>query len=215
MSFILTLVLGIEYGLASSFGLAIFLTVFLSAFPSHAELSLLPGTKTESGSSTILNFVDKKKHPTATCPEHILIWRLEENLYYANSGFFKEKIKQLVVKKLSQPKTSQLDETSINEDASPILQSNDSSSTQLSFFILDTTSVNWIDVDGVHALQEIKRYLEHQSIKLLIASLSSSAFRTLTSSGFIDSVGEKSIFSSLHDAVSFASKIEEVEDEDL
>lgn len=83
---IVTLLLGVEAGLACGVLVSIALHLYRTSRPHIAELGLLPGTE---------HFRNVKRHAVITVPE-ILSLRPDESLYFANAGFLEERIWELV-----------------------------------------------------------------------------------------------------------------------
>lgn len=78
----ITLLLGVEVGIASGVILSILLRLSHSSEPHIAEIGLIEGTE---------HFRNVQRHTVKTFP-HLLSLRLDESIFFANSAFLEEKI---------------------------------------------------------------------------------------------------------------------------
>lgn len=82
----ITLLLGVEIGVASGVILSILLRLSHSSEPHIAEVGLIEGTE---------HFRNVQRHTVKTFP-HLLSLRLDESIFFANSAFLEEKIMSTV-----------------------------------------------------------------------------------------------------------------------
>ncbi|MGI0115862.1 SulP family inorganic anion transporter [Zooshikella sp. RANM57] len=83
---IITLFLGVEYGVLSGVAISISLHLFKTARPHIAVVGEIPGTE---------HFRNIQRHNVITYP-HIISIRVDESLYFANTSFLEDKIYSLV-----------------------------------------------------------------------------------------------------------------------
>ena len=105
--------------------------------------------------------------------EDILIMRFDARLYFANVNFFKETIEAEVERR----------------------------KTDLKLFILDANSINRVDSSGVHALEEIKDYLDNLNIEFYMSSVKGPLRDILQKSHFDEKLGKDKFFMHIQTAV--------------
>lgn len=86
LTFLATLIIGIEEGILVGVALSIGLVVYQSAYPHLAVLGQIPGT-------TYYRNIHRFQH--AETKEGVLVLRVDSPLFFGNSDFFKEKVAQL------------------------------------------------------------------------------------------------------------------------
>lgn len=84
---VLTLVLGVEVGVASGVGISILLHLYKTSRPHVAEIGLVPGTQ---------HFRNINRHTVQTDPT-ILSLRVDESLYFVNARFLEDMVQARVV----------------------------------------------------------------------------------------------------------------------
>jgi len=89
-TFLATLVLGIQIGILIGVALSLALMIYHSAYPHIAVLGRIPGT---------YHFRNIKRFPEAIQQEEVLVMRFDAQLYFANAGYFREKVKELAANK--------------------------------------------------------------------------------------------------------------------
>jgi SulP family sulfate permease len=113
LTFVITLVLGIEEGVIAGVLISLLAVLYRSAKPHVAVLGQLPGT-------TVYRNLDRFQQ--AESREDILIVRFDDQLYFSNAGAFKDRIKALVRERQSFLKLVILDSSSIHDiDSSGLL----------------------------------------------------------------------------------------------
>ena len=83
---VLTLLLGVEVGVASGVGISILLYLYKTSRPHVAEVGLVPGTQ---------HFRNIHRHEVETDPS-ILTLRVDESLYFVNARFLEEMVQSRV-----------------------------------------------------------------------------------------------------------------------
>lgn len=104
-TFIATLTLGIEQGIAIGILLSLAFVVYKSTYPHIAQLGRLPGTNEYRN---IVRFQE------ATESEDILIIRFDAQMFFANTAYFKEKLQKMEAAKGEKLKVVILVGTAIN-----------------------------------------------------------------------------------------------------
>ena len=82
----LTLIMGVEVGVASRVGISILLHLYKTSRPHVAEVGLVSGTQ---------HFRNVKRHAVETNP-HILTLRVDESLYFVNARFLEDLVQSRV-----------------------------------------------------------------------------------------------------------------------
>ncbi len=113
VTFVATLVLGIEYGVLMGVILSIMTVLYRSSRPHVVVLGKIPGTT---------HFRNIERFEDAQQPENVLIMRFDDQLYFANATFFKDTVKQLVLETNRNLKYFYLDARSIHDIDSSGLQ---------------------------------------------------------------------------------------------
>lgn len=170
-TFVATLALGIEEGILFGVILSLIMVVFRAAYPHMAKL----GEVDESG---IYRNLDR--FPQAKVPDGALIVRLDAQLFFANSNFFKEKI-----------------ENWIADCGYPVHA-----------LIVDASAINQIDSTALHALHDLHIDLTKQNIKIYFSGVKGPVRDKFQRSGLFDFVGRDHFFADLKQAVSCFRKEE-------
>ncbi len=105
--------------------------------------------------------------------EGTLIVRFDDQLYFANAVYFQDGVQQFV------------------EDNTEPLQ----------LFILEASNMHSIDSTGIHALEDVYKYLQKQNIKFYISGMVGPVRDTITKAGLINTLGEKTLFLNIHQAL--------------
>ena len=105
VTFVSTLLLGIELGIALGVGLSLAAVIYQTTRPHMAELGRIPGR-------SFYKNIDR--FPELEVRDDILIVRFDARLYFANSPYFKEKMEDLIDSKGDKLRLVVLDADSIN-----------------------------------------------------------------------------------------------------
>lgn len=151
---------GILVGVALSLGLFVYRTMR----PRFAELA-----RFRDGTMR-----DITVHDLIPC-ESISILRFDMSLYFANAGYFENKVLATVA-------------------ANP----------QLKFIIIDASAINQMDATGEEVLHHLVERLRSSNIELLIARMKREFVQTLTRTGLIDYMGDNTLFSRVQHAIDYA-----------
>jgi SulP family sulfate permease len=104
-TFLATLLLGIEFGIATGVGLSLIILIFRTSRPYVAVLGKVPNS----------NFYkNKERFEEVLIDDDILVFRFDAQLFYANASYFRDRLEQMMDKKGTALKLIVLDAESIN-----------------------------------------------------------------------------------------------------
>lgn len=170
ITFFSTLLVGIEEGILIGIVASLAWFIYKSTKPHFAVLGRLPGTSI---------YRNLSRFPEAETEEHLLILRIDSQLYFGNAQFLKEMIKHQV----------------------------NSQHHDVKFVILDATGVNQLDSSANSALKEIYDELSQNNIELLFSNVKGPVRDILERSEFAKNTGEHRFFLELHESVMYAKKM--------
>jgi SulP family sulfate permease len=105
VTFLATLLLGIEIGIITGVGLSLIILIFRTSRPYVAVLGKVPNS----------NFYkNKERFEEVLIDDDILVLRFDAQLFYANASYFRDKLEQMMDKKGNTLKLIVLDAESIN-----------------------------------------------------------------------------------------------------
>lgn len=142
-----TLLLGVETGIACGILASIALHLYRTSRPHIAEVGLLPGTE---------HFRNVKRYKVITVPE-ILSLRLDESLFFANTGFLEDRIRQSVYER----------------DC-------------IAHVVLLCSAVNEVDFSALEMLEDINHQLADQGVRLHLSEVKGPVMDSLQHTGFLD-----------------------------
>lgn len=163
-TFLVTLIFGIEEGVEVGVVLSILNIFYRASRPHIAVLGIMPG---KTYYRNIDRFDSIQSEPEA------LIVRFDNQLFFANASYFKDKIRELVL-----------------EENRP-----------LKCFFLDAKSIIDIDSSGLTALRDIHRFLRKSGIDFYVCGAIGPIRDRLTKSGFTEEIGADRWFLSLHEGI--------------
>lgn len=166
ITFIGTLFLGIDKGILIGVLISFVFIQYYSSRPHIAELVNIPNT---------VYFRNIKRFPHATQDKDYLIIRFDNQLYFANSNFFKEQILEILSTRISNPKS----------------------------LILHTANMHNIDTTGLQSLRDLQNHLVKQEINLLITASIGPVRDMMQRSGFMDELGKDHFFMNITDAITY------------
>lgn len=105
VTFISTLSLGIETGIAIGVILSLVIVIYNSTKPHSAELGRLEQTE---------NYRNLDRYPEAVKREDVIVFRYDSPLYFASSNYFLDRVQELVQTRNTTPKLFILDAASVN-----------------------------------------------------------------------------------------------------
>lgn len=162
VTFLAVLAVGVETGILVGVGVAIGLFVWRSSKPHVAVVGRL-------NSSEIYRNV--LRHPVQTWP-HVVIMRMDENLYFANTKYLEDTVLNLVAE-----------------------------CEQIEYFVLVGTAVNVIDASALETLESLFYQLKDAGVAFHLAAIKGPVMDKLLDIGFVDHIGEEHIHLTTHDAM--------------
>lgn len=168
VTFVATLGLGIEQGILVGVAASLIVVIHRSSRPHVAIEGRLPG------SSTYRNIA---RNPQAETRDGIVVFRMDDSLYFANVTYFKESIEAL-------------DE---QDDA-------------LGAVILNAFPINRIDSTAVHALKDLVEDLQRRGIELFVSGMKGPVRDVLEKVGLVEQIGRERFFLEVHEAVAAAER---------
>lgn len=168
-TFITTLVFGIEEGVIAGVILSIVNVLHRSSAPHIAILGIVPG-------KTYYRNIDRFE--SAKQENNALIVRFDNQLFFANASFFKDRVKDLV-----------------NEEKRP-----------LKAFILDAKSIHHMDSTGMSVLRDIHKFLKRRDIEFFVCGAIGPVRDILERENFIEELGENRWFLSLREGIEYFKK---------
>ncbi|RDX82826.1 Sulfate transporter 4.1, chloroplastic [Mucuna pruriens] len=168
-----TLFLGIEIGVLVGVGVSLAFVIHESANPHIAVLGRLPGT-------TVYRNV--KQYPEAYSYNGIVIVRVDAPIYFANTSYIKDRLREYEV------------DVDSSKSRGPEVE-------RIYFVILEMAPVTYIDSTAVQALKELHQEYKLRDIQIAISNPSPEVLLTLSKSGLVELIGKQWYFVRVHDAV--------------
>jgi SulP family sulfate permease len=168
LTFVATLTLGIEQGILVGVIVSLIVVIYESSTPHTALMGRLPDTET---------YRNLKRNPDAMTRSHVVIVRMDANLYFANVSTFQDLILDL----------------DVNDPA-------------LRAIVVDMYPVNQIDSTATHTLQEIIETCRRNGVQLYLAGVKGPVKDVLDAAGLSEELGEERFFLEVHDAVETAER---------
>jgi len=166
LTLIITATVGIKEGIIAGVLLSLGMLIFKSTKPHIAILGKVPGT----------NFYrNRKRFKEVEIHEEILIVRFDAQLHFANTSYFKDKLKEFSIYK----------------------------GENLKFLIIDGESLNSLDSSAIYALNEIHRYFNNKNVQIAFTGLKGPVRDIVGRSGLVQKVGEDHFFMSIQEAVDY------------
>uniref|UniRef100_A0A8C3ANX6 Solute carrier family 26 member 6 n=1 Tax=Cyclopterus lumpus TaxID=8103 RepID=A0A8C3ANX6_CYCLU len=213
VTFILTLLLNPDLGLAAAIGFSMLTVIFRTQLPQYSILGQVPDTDIYRP----LEDYDQVKQVPG-----ILIFRSSATLYFANAEMYQEALgeksgiditnilsakKKLEVKrtrheKKNAKKAAKRKAVDMVRTTGDTITVNDPDPSLPRAIILDLSPVNFLDTVGVKALRSIQRDYGDICIEVLLAGCLTGVVDNLQTGGFFnDKVTKSCLFSTVHDAV--------------
>ncbi|KAK1413917.1 hypothetical protein QVD17_29654 [Tagetes erecta] len=163
--------ISMDVGLMLSVGLALVRALLYVARPASSKLGNIPDTSL---------YRDVEQYPGAINIPKTLVLQLGSPIYFANSGYIRERILRWVRDEKANKETDGDD---------------------VEYVLLDLGGVTSIDITGVETLIEIRRSLEAQEVKVVIVNPRLEVMEKLIVTNFVDKIGKDRIFLSIKDAI--------------
>jgi SulP family sulfate permease len=155
---------GVLEALVVAVGLSIVDTVRRSARPYDAVLGWVPKLE---------GYRDVSLHPSAEVTPGVVVYRLDDRLFFANAGYVKGRVREAI-------------------RAAP---------TETSWLVFDAEAVNHVDSTGIEALAELARDLRGEGVTLVVARLRSRMRSDFEVAGAVDEIGREHFYPSVRLAV--------------
>ena len=166
LTFVATLTLGIEQGILVGVIVSLIVVIYESSTPHTALMGRLPDTET---------YRNLRRNPDAMTRSHVVVVRMDADLYFANVSTFQDLILDL----------------DIND---PALQA----------IVVDMYPVNQIDSTATHTLQKIVDTCRRNGVRLYLAGVKGPVKDVLDAAGLSQELGADRFFLEVHDAVEAA-----------
>ncbi|CAI9114091.1 OLC1v1014727C1 [Oldenlandia corymbosa var. corymbosa] len=171
-SFLGVLFISVPIGLAIAVGVSVFKILLHVTRPNTLVLGNIPGTQIYQN---ITRYREAIRVPS------FLILAVEAPFYFANATYLQERILRWV-----------------REEEERIQETNGS---DLKCVILDMTAVTAIDTSGIDTVRELRKALEKQSLKLVLANPVSSVMEKLHRSTILEDFGLEGLYLTVGEAV--------------
>jgi sulfate permease, SulP family len=157
-------IIGVLEALVVAVGLSIIDTVRRSARPYDAVLGWVP---------SLQGYRDVAIHPSALVTPGVVVYRLDDRLFFANAGYVKGRVLEAI-------------------RAAP---------TDTAWFVFDAEAVTHIDSTGMEALLDLARDLRREGITLVVARLRTRMKGDFDVAGLTDEIGAEHFYPSVKLAV--------------
>ena len=121
-------------------------------------------------------YADVQLHPTAKTVPGVLVYRLDDRLFFANSDYVKGRIREALA----------------------------GAQTPVRWLVFDAEALNHVDATGVRMLTELIEALRKESITFVFARLHDPTHSHLDQAGVLDLVGEEHLYPTVRGAVAAA-----------
>ena len=163
-TFLSTLVLGIEYGIFVGVALSLIILLFRTTRPYVTELGKVPDSDF---------FRNKNRFEEVIIESDILVFRFDAQLFYANAGYFRDKLDEMVEAK----------------------------GEALKIIVFDAESMNRVDSTAVEMLKERIRFYQKKEITFYFAAVKGPVRDSLFRSGILEIIDIYHFFMRPNDAV--------------
>lgn len=163
-TFVVTLLAAphLDKGILIGAGLAIILFLYRTMKPRVAELGRYPdGT-----------LRDVRVHPDLPTTPHIIAMRFDGQLYFANVGFFEDKVLELVANKPS-----------------------------ASYLLVVGDGINRLDASGEEVVHHLVERLRESGVEIVFSGLKKQVLDVMRATGLFDLIGEQNIFANEDQAI--------------
>ncbi|XP_034583215.1 sulfate transporter 4.1, chloroplastic isoform X3 [Setaria viridis] len=177
ITFITTLIFGIEIGVLVGVGFSLAFVIHESANPHIAVLGRLPGTTV---------YRNTLQYPEAYTYNGIVVIRIDAPIYFANISYIKDRLREY---ELNLPNSNR------GLDVGRVY-----------FVILEMSrfghaAVTYVDSSAVQALKDLHQEYKARHIQIAIANPNRQVHLLLSRSGIIDLIGDGWCFVRVHDAM--------------
>lgn len=161
---LITIFIGIKEGILFGIILSLVMLIYKSTKPHMAVLGNVPDTHF---------YRNVNRFKEVTTQKEVLIVRFDAQLYFANTAYFKDKLKEFALEK----------------------------GPDLKMIIIDAESMNALDSSAIYALEEVHDYFTSKNITLVFTGLKGPVRDTLVKSKLMKKIRYDHCFMSIHEAM--------------
>jgi SulP family sulfate permease len=165
------IVFGVLQALVVAVGLSIIDAVRRSARPHDAVLGWV---------ERLGRYADVSLHPSARTTPGVVVYRLDDRLFFANARYFKGRVREAIR----------------------------AASTPVSWLVFDAEAVTHADSTGLDALEQVTDDLRREQVTLLVARLKSRMREEFEQAGLVETIGAGHFYPTVDAAVHACSDIE-------
>lgn len=162
----------VEIGLVVAVAISLLRVLLFIARPRTVALGNIPDSK-------IYRSVDQ--YPAAKCVPGMLLLEINAPIYFANSGYLRERISRW-----------------IDEEEDKLKCSGEMG---LQYVILDMGAVGNIDTSGISMLGEVMKIIQRRGLMLVLANPGGEVMKKLSKSAVIEAIGQEQIYLTVEEAV--------------
>jgi SulP family sulfate permease len=155
---------GVLAALVVAVGLSMIDTVRRSARPHDAVLGWV---------EQLGRYADASLHPSARVTPGVVVYRLDDRLFFANARYFKARVQE-----------------AIRAASSPVR-----------WLVLDADAITHVDATGLDALLDVTNDLRRKEITLVVARLRTRMEEQLEEAGVLDTIGREHLYPTVRAAV--------------
>jgi MFS superfamily sulfate permease-like transporter len=155
---------GVLEALVVAVGLSMIDTVRRSARPHDAVLGWV---------ERLGRYADVSLHPSARVTPGVVVYRLDDRLFFANARYFKGRVRE-----------------AIRAAPAPVR-----------WLVLDAEAITHADATGLEALLDLTKDLRRDEITLVMARLRTHMEDSLAAAGVLDVIGREHLYPTVHTAV--------------
>ncbi|KAL9547472.1 hypothetical protein PS6_007120 [Mucor atramentarius] len=182
VTFLATIIISLEFGTLLAVTLSLLLTIKETSYPRISIMGRVKGTNNKF--RPIQDDPDVVEHL-----EDVLIVRIDEPLFFANTGQLKDRLRRL----------EQFGDMSIHPSESPRLGG-------LSYVIFDVDNMPTIDASAVQILYEVVEAYHARNVKVFFVRLRENPMALFRKSGLLNVVGQVNLFRKVSDAIETIEK---------
>ncbi len=165
-TFFSTLFLGVEYGILTGVGLSLIVLIYRTSRPYVAELGKVPNS----------NFYrNVNRFDEVVIEEDILVFRFDAQLFYANAGYFRDRLDEMVFKRQG----------------------------KLKLIVLDAESINRLDSTGVEMLKDRIKFYHKKNIQFYFAGVKGPVRDAMFKGGILEIIDINHFFMRANGAVTY------------
>ena len=122
-------------------------------------------------------YADVRFHPSATVTPGVLVYRLDDRLFFANVNYVQSRVREAIA----------------------------GAPTPVRWLVFDAEGLSHVDATGVDFLTDLIESLREEDITFVFARLKSLMIEHLTEAGVLELIGEEHVYPTVHAAVAGAS----------